>query len=132
MELVDLYEIAEQNDIDVDYFPMRQAVSISTPDSIALDVQKIETTKEEAVVLAHELGHCMTGSFYQIDTLQTRERMEYRAFKWAVQTVIPLKELLHQLKSGMVESYELAEYFNVTDEFMIKVLEFYKSLGKLY
>lgn len=131
MKLQKLYDIADGNDIDVDYFPMRQAVSLSTPDSIAMDVRKIHTTKEETVILAHELGHCMTGSFYQINTFETRDRMEHRAFKWAVQTIIPFQELLKQLKSGMTEPYELAEYFNVTEEFMRKAISFYKDIGKL-
>ncbi len=72
MNLYELYEIADENAINVDYFPMRQAVSISIPDSIAIDIDKIETCREEKAVLAHELGHCMTGSFYTISTIDNR------------------------------------------------------------
>ena len=64
MNLYELYEIADENAINVDYFPMRQAVSISIPDSIAIDIDKIETCREEKAVLAHELEMCIRDRMY--------------------------------------------------------------------
>ena len=127
MDLKKLYTIADGNSIDIDYFPMKKVVSISTFDSVAIDVRKINSTAEETTILGHELGHCMTGSFYQIRTLETKERMEYRANKWAFQMLIPCRDLNEAFENGITETYELAEYFNVTEDFIRKAVFYYKT-----
>ena len=67
MVLSELYQLAEDNRIEIDYFPMRQAVSLSLPEGfIAMDVDKLMDTADEKACLAHEMGHCLTGSFYNI------------------------------------------------------------------
>ena len=125
MNLYELYEIADENAINVDYFPMRQAVSISIPDSIAIDIDKIETCREEKAVLAHELGHCMTGSFYTISTIDNRGRMEERANRWAIKTLLPFSRLNEAVVSGIYETYDLADYFELPELFIKTALNYY-------
>ena len=67
--LIALYDYAEQRGIDVDWFSAVQASSMSLPlpdgtCCIAIDPWKMDTLEQETVFLAHELGHCETGSFY--------------------------------------------------------------------
>lgn len=127
MTLIQLYDIAEFNNIDVDYFPMKEAISISAPGLIAMDVDKIETSIHEKVCLAHELGHCQTSSFYNVySNCDIRTRHEYRANKWAIKNLIPKTELKKAFKKGIREVWELAEYFEVTENFMRKTVEYYK------
>ena len=125
MNLYELYEIADENAINVDYFPKRQAVSISIPDSIAIDIDKIETCREEKAVLAHELGHCMTGSFYTISTIDNRGRMEERANRWAIKTLLPFSKLNEAVVSGIYETYDLADYFELPELFIKTALNYY-------
>ena len=66
--LLDLYEYAENQGIDVDWVPLEQATSLSIPlpdgsYAIAVNPWKLDTLEQETVCLAHELGHCKTGSF---------------------------------------------------------------------
>ena len=68
-KLISLYAFAEEQGIDVDWFPMMATASLSMPlpgdtYGIAIDPWKMETVAQEIVSLAHELGHCQTGSFY--------------------------------------------------------------------
>lgn len=57
MVLSELYQLAEDNRIEIDYFPMRQAVSLSLPEGfIAMDVDKLMDTADEKACLAHEMG----------------------------------------------------------------------------
>ncbi len=125
MNLYDLYEIADKNSIDVDYFPMKATASLSTPKSIAIDVDKLSTSKDEKAVLGHELGHCMTGSFYTIGTMDTRGRMETRANRWAIKKLLPFSELNEAVISGIYETWDLAEYFELPESFIKTALDYY-------
>lgn len=128
MTLLDLYQRAEQEGVDVDYFPMREVVSFSLPEGlIVMDVDKMEDSKEEKVFLAHELGHIETGSFYNVHSgLDVRGRHECRADKQAIKILVPKDELDKAVNSGYAELWELAEYFDVSETFMRKAVCRYK------
>lgn len=127
--LLDLYQRAEQQGIEVDYFPMRQVVSVSFPEGwIAMDVDKVQDSLEEKAILAHELGHCQTGSFYNIFSgLDVRAKHENRTDKQAIKMLIPEDELEEAVCSGFTEVWELADYFNVPCEFMEKAMIHYQK-----
>ena len=133
MELLDLYIEAEENDVDimsVDTDVTKSMSVMSDLDNcyIGLNPLMIDTTAEEKVLLAHELGHCMTGAFYnQYSKLDIREKHERRADKWAIKKLIPVDELKRAVKSGRESRYELAEYFNVTEDFMQKAMDYYRD-----
>lgn len=92
-----------------------------------MDPFRIETTAQERVHLAHELGHCETGSFYNVySSLDIREKQEQRADRWAVSHLVPVEEFMSALSEGVVEVWELAEFFDVTEDFIRKAAEIYK------
>ena len=112
--------------------PATHSVSVMTDGGrcyIGMDPFAIETDAQEKVHLAHELGHCKTGAFYSLNSpLETRERQELRADRWAIRTLIPAEEL--NVVLGLLnEPWSLAEYFGVTEEFMRKAIEYYKLKG---
>lgn len=84
------------------------------------------TGAEEKTQLAHELGHCETGSFYtryiQVDS---RQRHENRADKWAIRKLIPVENLDTAIAEGHTDIWDLADYFGVTEDFMKKVICYY-------
>ena len=125
MKLEELYETADENSIDIYYYPLCHMVSVSMPNVVAIDVDNIDTIAEEKECLAHELGHCMTGSFYTIDTLETRGRMEARANRWAVKKLLPFSELNEAVISGIYETWDLAEYFELPESFIKTALDYY-------
>lgn len=131
MKLSALYKKAESNKIDVDFFNLKSLVALSIPGAVALNPQSIGSVKEEKVILAHELGHHFRNSFYDISsTYELRERQEARADRWAVENLVPWDELQKAIDSGHTELYDLAEYFDVTEEFMKRVIKTYKIQGK--
>ncbi len=125
--LTGLYTQAEAQGIEVYYFPLRASKALSTPDmDIAIDVDKLDTSYEEVVCLAHEMGHCATGSFYTVGSTQTViGRCEERANRWAYKMLVPMEELIAALKAGITESYELAELFDVTEDFVSESIRYY-------
>ena len=76
--------------------------------------------------MGHELGHCITGSFYNIHTaVDCRQRHENRADKWAIHTLIPVDALDDAIAHGCTEIWDLAEHFGVTEDFMRKAVCYY-------
>jgi len=127
---LDLYAYAENRNIDVDWIPMRRATSLSVPlgdgYAIALDPWKLGTLAQETVCLAHELGHCETGSFYnQYAALDVRQQHENRADKWAIRRLVPAEELDAAMADGCDTIPALADRFGVTEPFMRKAVCWY-------
>lgn len=128
MDLLKLYQYAADHDIRVDDFPLTGVKSLSLPGNIAINETAFESAAEKATCIAHELGHCETGSFYNIHCkYDLWEKHEYRADKWAFCYLIPPDEIELAVKSGITEKWELAEYFNVTEQLLQKAIEYYKN-----
>lgn len=124
----EIYKFAEDNNIKIDSFKSKSLKSLSMPDTIGLDEGKMENNSELKTCLIHEIGHCMTGSFYNAQSkFELRERQEYRADKWAIEKYIPFDELLSVMHEGHTEVWSVAEYFEVTEEFVKKVFSFYED-----
>ena len=84
------------------------------------------TEAQERTQLAHEIGHCETGSFYsRYVKVDSRQRHENRADKWAIHKLIPSDRLNEAVSQGHTEIWELAEYFEVTEDFMRKAVCYY-------
>ena len=135
--LIELYETAYLNDIEVYNFKMKKAVATSVMDDdgdcfIALDSSKLKNETDEIIKLAHDLGHCMTGSFYnRYSKFDNIRQKEYRADKWAVHKLIPFQDLQEAFDQGVIEKWELAERFEVTEDFIETALLVYRNEGAL-
>lgn len=128
MTLNDLYSIADTNDIPVYHFPLSPLKSMAVPNVIAIDVTAIDTAREEKEHLAHELGHCMKYAFYTgTSPHELKSQKEYRATKWAIKTLIPLVALNKAIKDGIATKWELAEYFDVSEELVESALQLYEE-----
>ncbi len=129
--LHEIYHIADQKNIVVDCFALssRESLSIMDEDSacyIAIDPAKITSEADERTKISHELGHCITGAFYnQYSNYDCRQRHENRADKWAAKKLIPVDELDAAVANGYTELWELAEHFGVTEQFMRKAVCYY-------
>lgn len=134
MNVQQLFDIAEQSDIyvDTDMQMVVPSVSCDIGDLRHIGFRKGLNNREMLVCFAHELGHHKRGAFYQIEApCFTRGQCEYKADKWAVHKLIPIRSLYAAFKKGCTEAWQLAEYFDVTEEFVQKTIEIYKQEGKL-
>ena len=132
MELLELYQLADAEHIPVYSFDLPQTHSLSLMNNdgscaVAIDPFGLNSTKDEKIRLAHELGHCVTGSFYnRYSEFDIMAKSEHKAEKWAIKKLVPEDELQNAFKQGIVEPWNLAEYFNVTEDFIIKAVNYYK------
>lgn len=123
-DLLELYRVADENGITVDCFELgkREALSFMNTDGecyIAMDPFKLQSAQNERMKLAHEMGHCCTGSFYnQYAARDVRQKHENRANKWAIEKLIPEDELDEAVADGCTDIFTLAEHFDVTEDFM--------------
>lgn len=129
MTLDELYIRAESQGIEVDDFPMREVVAVSVRENwIAIDTRRIKTRREEKVILAHEMGHCETNSFYNVySPYEVRGKHEYRANKRSYQILVPYEQLIEAVENGMTEIWELADHFDVPCDFMYKAAEYWRQ-----
>lgn len=131
MEIRALYDLAKQQNIEVLPFPMPDngSMSIMLDDGsccIGMDEGIRDGGVQERVHLGHELGHCVTGSFYNIHAaIDCRQRHENRADKWAITQLIPVDDLDEAVAEGYTELWELADRFGVTEEFVKKAVCYY-------
>ena len=84
-----LYKLAEEENITIDNvrLPLTKAFSLMDEEGdcfVALDYSQITNDREERVMLAHELGHCVRGAFYnRYSAVDCKSRHERRADVWA-------------------------------------------------
>ena len=131
MEIRSLYDFAKQQNIEVFDFSLPQTGSMSVMEedgscAIAIDASVKDHGVQERVHLGREIGHCVTGSFYnRYAAVDCRQRHENRANKWAVQALIPVDDLDQAIADGCTEVWELADRFGLTEDFVRKAVCFY-------
>lgn len=88
----------------------------------------LETTTEKACVLAEELGHYHTtvGNITDLSDSQNRKQ-ERQARLWAYNKLIGLTGIIEAFEHGCQSRYEMAEYLEVTEEFLEECLACYRN-----
>lgn len=94
---------------------------------IAID-KDIRTLKEKTCVLAEELGHYYTSSGNILDqNIDSNRKQEYRARLWAYDKQIGFEGIIKAYEVGCQSLYEMADYLDVTEEFLSEAISCYKS-----
>ena len=88
---------------------------------------------EKMCVLAEELGHHYTTVGNIMDQTDTANRkQERRARIWAYHKLLSLNDLIDSYKCGCQNQFEIAEHLNITEEFLVDCLNYYKEKYGLY
>lgn len=95
--------------------------------TIALSTS-IRNTAEKACILAEEVGHHETTSGDILNQQSMSNlKQERHARIWAYDKLISLFGIVRAHNAGCRNSFEMAEYLEVTEEFLSEALETYKS-----
>lgn len=90
--------------------------------------QDITTTTEKSCVLAEELGHHYTSVGNILDmTSAANRKQERQARFWAYNKQIGLFGLVRAFEHGCQNRFEIAEYLEVTEEFLEECIECYRN-----
>lgn len=104
-----------------------KALSLERGKIIAFDNRYFDSSAELCTALIHEGGHFESGAFYSpYSPYQIKEQAEYRADRSAILRYIPYEEMAALLRADY-QLWELAEYFGVTEEYMLKAYLYYKD-----
>ena len=125
-----IYQDFEKEQIQVLPYRFRhlKSVALEAEKVIGIDPSKIQGKAEEYTILIHEKGHFDSGALYSAASpYALRGQAEYRADRAAILRYIPLEELRECVAGGMVEIWELADHFGVTEDFMRKAVAFYQD-----
>lgn len=88
----------------------------------------LDVDSEKACVLAEELGHYYTTYGNILDQSDAGNRkQELRARAWAYDKMIGLSGIISCFEHGCQNKYEMAEYLEVTEEFLDETIERYRS-----
>ena len=94
---------------------------------------EIRTSSEKSCVLAEELGHYYTtvGNILDQSSVSNRKQ-ELRARMWAYNRQIGLLGIIKSYEHGCRNLYDMAEYLEVTEEFLKDALERYRQKYGMY
>lgn len=99
---------------------------------IALNTN-IATYKEKACVLSEELGHYHTSYGNILDQSCISNRKQERLARvWGYKRLVSIKDFIDAYKEGVSNRYELADYLNVTEQFIDECISYYKEKYGLY
>lgn len=93
-----------------------------------IGIKKDMPLNEKACVLAEEIGHFHTTVGDITDQRDTSNRkQEMIARKWAVDKMISIEDIFRAAEQPCSTLYEIAEYLEVTEEFLLDALEVFKK-----
>jgi len=102
-------------------------------DNVIAISSRLNSSTEKACILAEELGHHYTSAGDILDqTKLSNVKQEKRARSWAYERLIPLNRLIDACAAGCRNRYELAEYLEVTEEFLDEAIKRYKEKYGLF
>lgn len=125
MNYEELLDTADQLDLAVKEQPLTVHDGLIRGRRIAIR-KSIETQAEKSCVLAEELGHYFTsfGNILNMDEIQNRKQ-ELRARLSGYDMQIGLIGIIECYKHNCRSLYEMAEYLQVTEEYLQEALECY-------
>ena len=88
----------------------------------------MQTSAEKICTLSEEMGHHFTsyGNILDLSDAENRKQ-EFRARMWAYNKQIGLIRIVDAYKHGCHNMYEMAEYLDVTEEFLKDALQQYRN-----
>lgn len=99
---------------------------------IFLNYDKFDSSQEEFCVLAHEFGHCKTGATHKLySPYQLICQHERRANRAAVHEFLPFEKLQDAFEHGCTEAWEVTEYLDMPEKFVILAIDIYTCEGEL-
>ncbi|MCW6112155.1 ImmA/IrrE family metallo-endopeptidase [Clostridium sporogenes] len=122
-----LYE-AESQGVEVVEMKFRGKCKGLYGDNVIALNKNIETLKEKRCILAEELGHHYTSSGNILDNSNiSNSKQEKRARNWGYEKLVGIIDIIDAFNAGTKNRYEMAEYLEVTEDFLESSIQHYKE-----
>lgn len=124
-----LIDEIEKEEVDVVTLPLSGKLKGLYADNVIAISKYIKTSAEKTCILAEELGHYHTSTGNILDQSKlVNRKQELKARRWAVQKLIRVEGLIEAFEAGIRNRPELAEFLEVTEEFIDMSLDHFKSI----
>ncbi|HCX63027.1 MAG TPA: hypothetical protein DHU59_11410 [Clostridiales bacterium] len=121
----ELLREAEDNGLIVKEKPLKEYEGRIKGNRIA--IKKDMTEAEKACALVEEISHFYKNVGNILNLSDVRNvKQEYQARLWAYDKQVGLIGIVQAYENRCKDLYEMAEYLNVTEEFLSEALEYYK------
>lgn len=122
-----LLNTADQAGLTVKEKPLSESDGLIKGNRIAIR-KDIPTQAEKSCVLAEELGHYFTSAGNILDQTDiVNRKQEYRARLYGYNLQIGLRGIISAHTAGCRNLYEMADYLDVTEEYLKEALDCYQS-----
>lgn len=122
-----LLNAADQTGLTVKEKPLSESDGLIKGNRIAIR-KDIPTQAEKSCVLAEELGHYFTSAGNILDQTDiVNRKQEYRARLYGYNLQIGLRGIISAHTGGRRNLYEMADYLDVTEEYLKEALDCYQS-----
>lgn len=119
------------NIVEMDLSEVKGLKGLYFDGNIALERKMSQT--EKSCVLAEELGHYYTTSGNILDQTDVSNRkQEYRARLYGFNLKIGLMGLIRAFEHGCRSASDIAEYLDVTEEYLKEAVDCYQSKYGVY
>lgn len=123
-----LQDEASNDDVDVIDYPFESDNIKGLYCDGTVAIKENITTTEKTCTLAEELGHHYTSVGNILDmTSAVNRKQERQARLWAYNKQIGLIGLVQAFEHGCQNRFEIAEYLEVTEEFLEECIECYRN-----
>lgn len=121
-----LLNTADQAGLTVKEKPLSESDGLIKGNRIAIR-KDIPTQAEKSCVLAEELGHYFTSAGNILDQTDiVNRKQEYRARLYGYNLQIGLRGIISAHTAGCRNLYEMADYLDVTEEYLKEALDCYQ------
>lgn len=122
--------MTEADKLDIDIVEVKFTGNVEglyCENTIAIN-KNIENQRKKTCVMAEELGHfhTSTGDILKQNIL-SNIKQEKKARNWAYYKLITIRNLIDAFENGITGKFELAEFLDVTEEFLVKSIEHYRE-----
>lgn len=98
-----------------------------------VQIKKDLSCTEKACILCEEIGHYETSYGNILDLKMARcLKQETRARRWAHKRLIPIEKIVEAFENSCRNKFELAEFLNVTEEFLEESVSTYHRVYGSY
>ena len=96
-------------------------------------INETSSEKTKYCILAEEIGHYFTSYGNIINLSDTKNiHQENKARIWAYEKLISPDALVEALNNGLNTTEEIIEYFNITKEFFLEAIKYYRKRYGIY
>ncbi|QPQ31016.1 ImmA/IrrE family metallo-endopeptidase [Lysinibacillus sp. JNUCC 51] len=119
----------ECNDLEIEVYEMdnMKCKGLYGDDVIWMN-KSLPSIREKRCILAEEVGHyhTTTGDILDLSSLEN-QKQELKARAWAYEKLVPFSKIIQAHNLHIANRYELADFLNVTEDFLDDALDWYKS-----